>query len=810
MTVLTRAVMLLLAMLLFLVTCLPLTGGTALASDLSIYADSITTGWADWSWNTTSNFSNTSPVHNGPYSLSVTFNSGWAGFYLHSNSPVDTSGYDQLRFWVNGGSAGNQKLQVVANGDGSNTFPVTMQAKNWTEVNVPLSALGSPATLADLYWQDTTGAAQPTFFIDDVSLVASTTPPPPPSPPSVGPDLSINMSAERHPVSNDIYGMNYADEQLAADIRLPVRRWGGNSTSRYNWQNDTYNTGSDWYFENIREDNTNPAALPDGSAADRFVEQDSRTGTKTLMTVPLIGWVAKQRLENHPYDCGFKVSIYGAQQSTDSWDSNCGNGIFTNGSKITGNNPVDTSIAIGPAFVSSWINHLTGKYGTATNGGVSYYDLDNEPMLWNSTHRDVHPQPTTYDELRDRAYQYAAAVKSVDPSAKTLGPVLWGWCAYFYSALDGCGIGTDYQSHGNMPFVPWYLQQMQAYDQQNGVRILDYLDLHYYPSASGVSLSSAGNASTQALRLRSTRSLWDPSYFDESWISDLAAGGIAVQLIPRMKGWVNANYTGTRLAITEYNWGGLESINGALTEADVLGIFGREGLDLATLWGPPTTAQPGAFAFRIYRNYDGAGHAFGDMEVQAKSADQDKLSVYAAQRTSDSALTMVIINKSVNSLTSSISLAGFKPQSTASVYRYSSANLGAIEHPADQPVSESGFSATFPASSITLYVIMPEATGIVNPPSNLAVISIVSGSQLPNATLGTSYTDTISANGGVKPYSWSLVKGTRVPPGMKLNRDSGAISGRPGRAGVFTFTIQVKDKKGTKTNSVFSLNVSKR
>ena len=159
MTVLTRSVMQLLTMLLFLVTCLPPNDGTALASDLSIYADSITTGWADWSWNTTSNFSNTSPVHNGPYSLSVTFNSGWAGLYLHANSPVDTSGYDQLRFWVNGGSAGNQKLQVVANGDGSNSFPVTIQAKNWTEVNVPLSALGSPATLADLYWQDTTGGS---------------------------------------------------------------------------------------------------------------------------------------------------------------------------------------------------------------------------------------------------------------------------------------------------------------------------------------------------------------------------------------------------------------------------------------------------------------------------------------------------------------------------------------------------------------------------------------------------------------------------------------------------------------------------
>ena len=95
-----------------------------------------------------------------------------------------------------------------------------------------------------------------------------------------------------------------------------------------------------------------------------------------------------------------------------------------------------------------------------------FYDLDNEPMLWNSTHRDVHPSPTSYDELRDKTWAYAAAIKAADPSAQTLGPVLWGWCAYLYSAVDGCSPGTDYSSHGNVNFVPWYLQQMQAYEQQ--------------------------------------------------------------------------------------------------------------------------------------------------------------------------------------------------------------------------------------------------------------------------------------------------------------------------------------------------------
>src|SRR5262249_36098961 len=157
-----------------------------------------------------------------------------------------------------------------------------------------------------------------------------------------------------------------------------------------------------------------------------------------------------------------------------------------------------------------------------------------------------------------------------------------------------------------------------------GVRILDYLDLHYYPQASGVALSSAGDSATQALRLRSTRSLWDPAYVDESWIAD------TVRLIPRMRAWVQADYPGPQRAVTEYNWGGLESINGALAQADVLGIFGREGLDLATIWGPPTMSQPGAFAFRVYRNYDGAGGAFGDTSVRGTSADQGRVAVYSA------------------------------------------------------------------------------------------------------------------------------------------------------------------------------------
>src|SRR5512136_1906368 len=89
-------------------------------------------------------------------------------------------------------------------------------------------------------------------------LQSAALPAPAPVLPGEGPALSVDAQADQHPISPYIYGMNFADESLAADLNLPVRRWGGNSTSRYNWQLNVHNTGSDWYYENIPDDSSGP------------------------------------------------------------------------------------------------------------------------------------------------------------------------------------------------------------------------------------------------------------------------------------------------------------------------------------------------------------------------------------------------------------------------------------------------------------------------------------------------------------------------------------------------------------------------
>jgi len=162
--------------------------------------------------------------------------------------------------------------------------------------------------------------------------------------------------------------------------------------------------------------------------------------------------------------------------------------------------------------------------------------------------------------------------------------------------------------------------------------------------------------------------------------------------------WVAKDYPGTKVAFTEYNWSGTDSINGALAQADLLGIFGRYGLDMATLWWNTYDAQtaveeqlPVLMAFEAYRNYDGKNSMFGDIALASTSANQGMLSVYGALRSSDNAVTVVVINKTYGDLTSTISVANLRPKGPAKVFLYSNANLATI-------VAQPDLAVTPPAS----------------------------------------------------------------------------------------------------------------
>jgi len=551
-----------------------------------------------------------------------------------------------------------------------------------------------------------------------------------------GPELSVDAGNPTHAISALIYGMNFYSLNPLAEVAsgMTIDRFGGDGASRYNYLLDVTNSASDWFFENTK---AGTGLQETGQLNTQFLA-DRAAGVKTIATVNVLGWVAKDSTA-----CSFPISAYPSQHSQDPYGQvrHCGDGETPDKNNITGNDATDTSIAVGPSFAGDWTAYLVGKFGNAASGGVAMYSLDNEPAWWDAVHRDVHPVASTYDEVTENGIATAEAIKTADPTAAVTGPVVDNWWNYFYSKKDmesGWKSGpchkpwsnpVDRDAHHGVAFVEWYLQQMKAAESTFGERVLDYLDLHTYYAGSyngnPVGLAAAGDTGAQQMRLNSTRAFWDPTYTDPeapqpnystdtNFTANCSVPLQAPQLIPMMKTWITNNYPGTRTAITEYNWGGQENINGAVAQADLLGIFGREALDLATLWGPPDPVKqmPGLMAFEAFRNYDGAGSKFGDVALYSTSAKQAELSIYGARRTSDRAITVIVLNKTYGDLSSTIVLKNLTAANAAKTFLYSNADLAAIVAQPDVTLTHPGaertvgrLEATFPAQSITIFVI---------------------------------------------------------------------------------------------------------
>jgi hypothetical protein len=624
-----------------------------------------------------------------------------------------------------------QQFTAIVAGSGGYSSDVT-----WS-LAAPAGSALSPGTLtaAGLYTTPYPAPASVTITATSVqdrtksaAVVISLTAPPT----SAGPPLTVDTANRTHAISPYIYGMNAFRmvSSVGKAANITIDRFGGDGTSRYNYLLDVTSAGADWYFENQKGE----TGRQETSEFNAQVIGDATIHAKTIGTVNVLGWVAKDSSS-----CSFPALIYPHQLAVDSYRT-CGDGQNADKSNIKGNAAGDTSVAVGASFTRDWVKYLVSRFGTAAKGGVAIYDLDNEPAWWDAVHRDVHPSPSTYDEVTNNGIAVAKAIKEADPTAEVSGPVVDDWWNYFYSKKDmesGWGTGnchqpwsnpTDRKAHGGVPFVEYYLREFAAQQTNGKPRLLDYLDLHTYLAAKyrGVSVgfAASGDTGAQAARLNSTRVFWDPTYTDPSFpqpnytsdanfTSSCAVPAQAPQLIPMMQSWINKDYPGTKTAITEYNWGGQESINGALAQADILGIFGSFGLDVGTLWGAPNPATQIASlnAFKIFRNYDGNNSTFGDQALASISANQSLLSVYGALRTSDNRYTLVVLNKTFGDLTSTLSLLHHRAtaQEKATVYLYSNANLSSIvaQPPAAVTTrgSTSSISAMFPAQSITVFIV---------------------------------------------------------------------------------------------------------
>ena len=680
----------------------------------------------------------------------------WHGWYP-SNAGTDITGFRNLAFWVKvvGDNPGGIGIALNCSSNKKQTRACSIQDYcpglldgAWHEVVMPLTDLYQGAREFDprSVWQLDLNIWAPkerkfSLYIDDIGFdnrrsrphTIWVSLPEARKPPVVGPDAAkvtatVDLAAKGTPISPWIYGAALANRKLAKEIGLTVIRAGGNPVTPHNWKKGFGSKGSDWFYQN---DGTEVPPEKDWLAS--FHRENAKAGFQTYLTIPIMGRVAKDGssvafdTRKHPD----QTEWAGKSQPTDRLphagsgvqyvrDANGQFVLDKDGKRVTrlvDPDPDDTSIPMSPAEQTDLLRFVIEdlRCGTADKGGVRFVALDNEPALWHATHRGMHPKGCSYDELWDRTSTCAALLKKIDPKVQVAFGTFFGWTAYFYSGLDmqlvGQGKGTwddppDHVAHGREPITRWLLRRLAEHEKKTGQRLVDILDWHFYPQTGIYMAGQRGDLKTMEGRVEETRVLWDPTWKDPSWMGKET--GKVIQLIPLMKKWVAECYPGLKTSIGEYNFGGDSDLSGGIAQAELLGIFAREGLDHAYYWLCPAPNSPSYFAYKLYRNPDGEHTAFGDRYLPVGGSAPFDVSVHAARDTATGRITFVLINKRVRKdARLTLTLSKPVPEQDIVVYEFSGRDRFALgQHPA-RKVSGASIVIDLPAFSALRFDLKP-------------------------------------------------------------------------------------------------------
>ncbi len=439
--------------------------------------------------------------------------------------------------------------------------------------------------------------------------------------------VKVDWSKSTHVISPLIYGAN--DSQYH-HVKWTLYRFGGNAATTYNWENNFDNAGSDWkqssgYGWSMRHTPASMRSIP-AAAIINHQNKALEIGAKSIVQVNLMGYVAAD---------GDGSVLESEKAPSKRWV------------RVEPKKPTPFSLTPdttdGVVYIDEMVNYLVKKFGTAKSGtGVHAYSLDNEPGLWHHTHPYAHPDKTGAKELVQKSIAAAKAIKSVDPSAKIHGFAPFG--VYEYMALTGAPDWPEIQKKGGYAwYIDYYLEEFAKASKEFGQRLLDVLDLHFY--VGGGVIEEGG---TDA-HLQSARAMWDPTYTEQSWLGEVHPNFFP--LIPRIRQSIKRFFDGTELAFSEWNSERPTTLTGGIATADMLGVFGQQKLDAATWWsllGDKLTEEqlaPTRSAFRLYRDFDGKGGTFGDLNFAVSTQDRKSFSVFASKNSKTGNLHLVLIGK---------------------------------------------------------------------------------------------------------------------------------------------------------------------
>jgi hypothetical protein len=416
----------------------------------------------------------------------------------------------------------------------------------------------------------------------------------------------------------------------------------------------------------------------------------------------------------------------------------------------------------GNVYMDEQVNFMVSRYGSAaTANGVKFYLLDNEPDLWANTHPRIHPAAVGALELVTRSAALARAIKAVDPAAQVFGYESYGFNGYYslQDAPDWPNLNSNYTW-----YIDYYLDKMKQQEAAAGKRLLDVLSLHWYPEAQGggqrIVFGGAGSVDVQKARVQAPRSLWDPTYQETSWIEQWFPSYLP--LLPRLWTSINAYYPGTKLAITEFSYGGEADVSGGLAVADVLGIFGKYGVYAGAFWPVESDQSYVRAAYQLFRDYDGAGSQFGDTRVRASASDVTNASAYAAiPGEDDTTLHLVVLNKNFDSpATFTFNLAGGRSYVNGEVWAFDAAGPAITQRSAVPGIAGNHFSYTLQPRTAA-HIVLHAATG----PTATPTPTITPGGPTLTPTPSVTPTPTATVTNTPNPSNDRLVYGDALASG---------------------------------------------
>ncbi len=505
-------------------------------------------------------------------------------------------------------------------------------------------------------------------------------------------NITVSPSEEHKVISPYIYGVNSGVD--LSTVSAGALRLGGNRLSGYNWENNISNAGSDWkhfsdtYLINGADDDLKS----EHGAAALQAARDAQNGgiPYTLLTLQMLGYTSSGKTGVVPED---------KAAPSEYWNEV----VNRKGSELS----LQPNNSDGVVYMDEYLNYLINKLGNSeSETGIKAYALDNEPSLWHHTHSRIQGEQITCEELLDKSVDLARVVKDMDSGAEVFGPSLFG-----YSAFDALAGASDWKTlkadNGYRWFIDYYLDEMRKAEEEYGTRLLDVLDIHFYTEQRGAcgerSCNHYDNDECIQARLDSVRSLYEEGYIENSWIAD--TGAKFFPLLPNIEQSISTYYPDTKLAFTEYNFGGGDHISGAVVQADMLGIFAEHGVYFASIWSFDNNDYQ-LSAINMFTNYDGMGNGFGDTLVKSQYDSKD-VSVYSSIDSMDeSKVKVIVINRSLHEETPvNISLSSDKEYTDAQVYSLYGETSAIQQMQGIESITGNAFSYTLPPLSVTEFIV---------------------------------------------------------------------------------------------------------